>query len=353
MSIDSWRRMVDRLDGEILARLSKRAALVLRIGRAKVSAGRRTFAPAREKQIYAGLRKRNSGPLSDGAVRAVFREIISACRALEEPIRVAYLGPEATFTHVAARGIFGVNAEYLPARDIRQVFAAAETGRAHCAVVPIENSSEGAVRETLDTFVASELRILSEQILPIHLNLLGTGPLSGVRRVCSRPIALAQCREWLAEHLPAAELVETASTAQAARDAARDRRTAVVAHELAASLYGLRVIQAHIEDDERNATRFLVIGAESPPRSGRDKTSVLCSVPHKAGALWRLLNIIRRHGINMTYLYPRPSRDKPWEYFFFIDLEGHAEDRAVAAALDRARKYCSFFKVLGSFPRAD
>ncbi len=353
MSIADWRRKVDKLDDQILALLSRRARLAARIGKAKAASHHKTFVPTREKEIYARLRKQNTGPLSDTAIRSIFREIISACRALEEPIRVAFLGPEATFTHVAAYDIFGAGAAYVSERDIRSVFAAVETGRADCGVVPIENSAEGAVSETLDTFVTSELGILSEEVLPIHLNLLGRGKFSSVRRVCSKPIALAQCRTWLAEHLPEAELIETASTAQAAERAAREPGTAVVAHEMAARIYKLEVLQAHIEDVERNETRFLVIGHDRPARTGRDKTSMLCSVKHESGGLWGLLNIIKQRGINMTYMYPRPSRDKPWEYFFFVDMEGHRDDEHMAAMLAEAERYCQFFKVLGSFPRAD
>ncbi len=353
MSLADWRRKIDHVDRQILDLVCERARYVEEVGKEKGKAAGRVFVPTREKQIYAQLRKRNPGPLSDDAVRGIFREIISACRALEEPTRVAFLGPEATFTHVAAYDIFGQKADYVSARNIRSVFAAVETGRADCGVVPIENSTEGAVGETLDMFLTSELTVLSEEILPIHLNLLGLSELSDVRRVASKPIALAQCQDWLAEHLPDVELVDAASTAQAAQEAAQDKATAIVAHEMAARIYGLNVLQAHIEDVEKNVTRFLIIGRDGSKPTGRDKTSMLCSVQHQAGALWKLLNVIRKHGLNMTYLYPRPSRDKPWEYFFFVDIEGHRDDEAVADGLAAAEKCCSFFKILGSFPRAD
>ena len=353
MSLAGWRRKVDQVDRKVLELFAQRARLAEKIGKEKAAAGRGAFVPTREKEIYARLRRLNQGPLSNAAVRSVFREIISACRGREEPVKVAYLGPEGTFTHVAATDIYGDSADYVPAFGIPSVFAAVETGRADYGVVPIENSSEGAVTETLDTFITSELRILSEEVLPIHLNLLGSGRFSDVKRVCSKPIALAQCHAWLKEHLPKAELVETASTAGAAKAAGSRTDTAVVAHEMAARLYGLKILQAHIEDVEKNVTRFLVVGRGQPERTGRDKTSMLCSVQHKAGALWRLLNVFRKRRLNMTYLYPRPSRDKPWEYFFFIDLDGHGSEPAVAAALGEAEKCCSFFKVLGSFPKAD
>ncbi|MFH1732254.1 MAG: prephenate dehydratase [Planctomycetota bacterium] len=353
MPIGEWRRKIDKIDEQIVKLIAKRADIVEKIGKAKLTGARGVFVPAREKQIYARLRQLNHGPLTDAAMRGIFREIISCCRAIEGTISVAYLGPEATFTHVAAYDIFGNKAMYIPSRDIRSVFATVETGRAYCGVVPIENSTEGAVSETLDTFLTSELQILSEEILPIHLTLLGRGKLSDVERVASKPIALAQCRSWLAEHLPDAELVETVSTAAAAELAAKERGTAVVAHETAARIYNLRVIRAHIEDHERNVTRFLVIGFGKQQPTGSDKTSILCSVKHQAGSLVGLLGVFRRHKINMTYLYPRPSRDKPWEYFFFIDLAGHRGQSNLAAALRDAEKHCSFFKVLGSFPRAD
>ncbi len=353
MAIGEWRRRIDKVDEEIARLVSKRADIVKKIGRAKLAGAKGIFVPAREKQIYSRLRKLNEGPLTDAALRGIFREIISCCRAIEGTISVAYLGPEGTFTHVAAYDIFGNEAAYIPSRDIRSVFAAVEAGRAYCGVVPIENSAEGAVRETLDTFLASELQIVSEEILPIHLTLLGRSKLSAVERVASKPIALAQCRSWLAEHLPDADLVETVSTAAAAQLATKDKGTAIVAHETVARLYKLKVLRAHIEDYERNVTRFLVIGFDRQKPTGSDKTSILCSVKHRAGSLVGLLNVFRRHKINMTYLYPRPSRDQPWEYFFFIDLAGHQGDANLAAALEAAETYCSFFKVLGSFPRAD
>ncbi|MFW6158607.1 MAG: prephenate dehydratase [Planctomycetota bacterium] len=353
MPIARWRREIDETDAQILELLSRRARAVEKIGEEKAHSSRTAFVPTREKEIYARLAELNEGPLADEDVRSIFREIISVCRRLEEPMTVAFLGPEGTFTHVAAYDIFGHAATYVPGRTISSVFAAVETGRADCGVVPIENSSEGAVRETLDMFLTSELQVMSEEVLDIHLNLLGQDTGAEVRRVCSKPIALAQCRDWLAEHLPDTERVETASTAHAAREAAEDPHTAVVAHEMVARLYGLEVLQAHIEDVERNVTRFLVIGRARSGRTGNDKTSFLCSVKHEPGALWQLLNVIKNHGLNMTYLYPRPSRDKPWEYFFFVDLEGHREDPEVAAGLADAEKYCSFFKVLGSFPKAE
>jgi chorismate mutase / prephenate dehydratase len=353
MSLADWRRKIDKADRQILDLVCERARYVEEVGKEKARSAKKVFVPTREKEIYARLKKLNKGPLSGDAIRGIFREIISACRALEEPMRVAFLGPEATFTHVAAYDTFGQEAQYVSARNIRSVFAAVETGRADCGVVPIENSTEGAVGETLDMFLTSELTVLSEEILPIHLNLLGRGKLKDVKRVASKPIALAQCQAWLAEHAPEAELVDTASTAQAAQGAAKDKTTAVVAHEMAARIYGLNVIQAHIEDVEKNVTRFLVIGTSASKPTGNDKTSMLCSVKHRPGALWELLNIIRKHGLNMTYLYPRPSRDKPWEYFFFVDIEGHHDDETVAKGLAAAEKLCSFFKVLGSFPRAD
>jgi len=353
LKIGEWREKIDRIDAQILRQISRRAALVKKIGKEKLAGAKGVFVPSREKQIYAHLRKHNPGPLTNTAIKGIFREIISCCRAIEGTISVAYLGPEGTFTHVAAYDIFGHDAKYVPARDIRSVFADVETGRTYCGVVPIENSSEGAVQETLDAFITSELRVVSEEVLPIHLTLIGKGRLSSVRRVASKPIALAQCRSWLAEHLPDAELVETTSTANAAQEAARRKDTAIVAHETAARIYDLKVLHAHIEDSEHNVTRFLVVGHDRHRPSGNDKTSLLCSVKHRAGSLVELLGVFQKHKLNMTYLYPRPSRDKPWEYFFFVDITGHADEPHVRDALAEAEEHCSFFKVLGSYPRAD
>jgi chorismate mutase/prephenate dehydratase len=357
--VDRARARIDRLDERILALLNARARVAQRIGRRKArgGAGAREGAegfwvPSRERRIFARLRSLNRGPLPDEHVRAIFREIISASRALEAAIRVAYLGPEGTFTHAAAREQFGSGAVLTSVDAIPQVFREVEQRRADFGVVPVENSTEGPVTPTLDLLVDSPLRITAEIVLDVRQCLLGTTRSTrAVRRVVSHPQALAQCRRWLGRHLPQAILEEVASTSLAAQRARREVGTAAIAGRMAAERYGLRVLAADIQDETANVTRFFVLGsrdAQSP--SGNDKTSVVCTVKDEVGILARLLQPLARERVSLHKIESRPLRGRPWEYVFFLDLRGHRTEPRVRRALARMAPLTTLMKVLGSYP---
>lgn len=346
------REDIDRTDRKILDLLNRRARLAKKIGEIKRRDARVYFIPAREEEVLDGLKDANKGPFPTGSIPAVFREIISACRSLEKSIRVAYLGPEATFTHIAGRQQFGHSAEFLPERSITDVFEEVERGHADYGVVPIENSTEGVVTHTLDMFINSELTICSEIVLEIVHNLLSVdGDISKVKRVYSHPQAVAQCRNWLRKSLPNVSIHEVASTAEAARMAAVDRDAAAIASEFAGDYYGLKLIQSKIEDLTHNYTRFLVIGREMGPRSGRDCTAVVFSVKDRPGVLYDCLGHLAERGINMSKIESRPLKGRAWEYVFFVEMDGHVTDKIIGGALELLENDCVFVKVLGSFPK--
>jgi chorismate mutase/prephenate dehydratase len=348
------RQAIDAIDDRLLELLNERARLAKEVGALKSAQGGAFHAPERERQILDRLQEGNPGPFPTEAIRAVYSEIISACLSLEHPLRVAFLGPEATFTHTAARSRFGLSARYVPAATIAGVFTEIEKGQADLGVVPIENSTEGVVSSTLDMFLESELTISSEIVLPVQQCLLTrTGLLDAVQKVYSHPQALAQCRSWLAANLPRAALIEVASTALAARLAKDDPACAAVASELAGHLYDLRVARRSIEDEAGNATRFLVIGRAAAQPTGRDKTSLMLSVKDTPGVLYRVLEPLAAQGVNMTRIESRPSRRRAWDYVFFVDIDGHAGDERVARALKALTAVCEQVKVLGSYPRAE
>ncbi len=350
------RQSIDALDDQLLGLLNERARLVKEVGALKSATGGQFYVPDRERQIVERLQDANAGPFPTEAVRAVFSEIISACLSLEHPLRVAFFGPEATFTHMAARTRFGLSARYVPAATIAGVFAEVERGLADLGVVPIENSTEGVVNSTLDMFMDSGLTISAEIVLRVsHCLLSRNGTLDGIQKVYSHPQALAQCRGWLSANLPANKtaLIEVASTALAARLAKDDPVAAAVASELAGHLYDLRVVKAKIEDEVNNETRFLVIGREPAVRTGRDKTSLMLSVKDQAGVLYKVLEPLAVNGINLTRIESRPSRKRAWDYVFFVDLEGHVSDAPVARAIKALAGACEHVKVLGSYPRVD
>jgi chorismate mutase/prephenate dehydratase len=348
------RAEIDRLDREILARLNERAALGQEVGRVKARAGREIVSTARERDLLAALRRANPGPFPDEAIEPVFREIISATRALERPLRVAYLGPEGTFAHEAARRYFGACVELVAVSPIAEIFAAVERGEVDHGVAPVENTTQGVVTETFDTLATSEVALCGETLLRVSYHLLSrSGRLEEVRRVASHPQGLAQCRTWLDRHLPGIERVETASTAAAARLAAQDGEVAAVASPVAGETYGLVAAARSIEDRRDNTTRFLLLGRQPAARSGQDLTSAVFTVRKtQPGALHGLLEPFARHGVNLTSIQSRPMPGKPFEYLFFLDLEGHRDDAAVQAALGEAAAQAHSHRVLGSFPRA-
>lgn len=347
------RERIDAIDDKILELLNRRAEVVIEVGRAKEGQDRDFYVPSREQAIYERLTSANPGPFPTDAIRRVFREIISASLSLEQPMKVAFLGPQGTFTHTAAMQQFGFSAQLVPQKSISAIFEEVSRRRVNYGVVPVENSTEGVVSHTLDMFMASDLQINAEILLPIsHYLLSRSGRMEDVRKVVSHPQPLAQCRHWLEENLPDTPQVDVASTALAAQMAAEDESSAAVAGEMAATLYGLRIVKEKIEDNPNNFTRFLVIGRRTPDRSGRDKTSLMFSVKDQPGILYRMLEPFSTRGINLSKIESRPMKTKAWEYIFFLDVEGHMEEEAVREAIEELREHCQFLKVLGSYPRA-
>ncbi len=356
MSLDDVRKEIDVVDSELLAALNRRADLVHRVGEIKRESGTEFYAPQREESILRNLAARNrelGGLLNEHALRAIYREIMSASLALEKDLTIAYLGPEHTWTHQAALQKFGASLKYSPQSSIADVFAEVSRGRADYGVVPIENSTEGAVSHTLDVFMDSDLRICAQILLPIEHNLATRCNLDAVVKVMTHPQSLAQCRQWLREHLPTAELVPVSSNTRGAEAAAKEEGVAAICGELAATHYGLRILERSIQDHPDNATRFLVIGKNTSPRTGNDKTSLMFSVQDKAGALYSALEPFNRLRLSLTKIESRPSRRKAWEYVFFVDVEGHCEDAALIEAVTDLRQHCTFVKSLGSYPNTD
>jgi chorismate mutase/prephenate dehydratase len=352
-NIEKLRRGIDSIDAEIVKLLNKRAGFVLDVGKAKAKENREFYAPERERQIYDRLEKLNTGPFPTHALKNVFREIMSASLSLEKPMKVAFLGPSATFTHQACLRHFGMGAEFVPKKDIADVFDDVEKGRADFGVVPIENTTEGVVSHTLDRFVASDLKICAEVQLEVTLALLNkTGRLGDIEKVCSHPNPLAQSRNWLKNNLPNAAISEVASTAAAAQMASDDKSIAAIASTAAASLYDLRVIEEHIEDNANNFTRFLVISKKACKKTGADKTSLVFAIKDAPGALFEMLKPFAKRRINLTKIESRPIKTRAWEYLFFVDLDGHMNDKKVADAVGELEANCSFLKVLGSYPKS-
>lgn len=350
MTLEQLRTAIDGVDDRILDLLRERAELVEQVGQLKEKSGESYYAPEREEALIQRLIAANKSRLPASSLRAVYREILSSMRALEQTIKVAYLGPRTTFSHQAAVTQFGHAVEFHPERTIGEVFEAVERGRAHYGVVPIENSQEGSVNATLDRFMDGEVKICAQIFLPVELNLLGAGPLEKVRKVYSHPQPFGQCRRWLAENLPSAECIEVASTARAAELAAAERDAAAIAGRMAAEEFGLPVLAEAIQDAVSNVTRFFVIGPKAARPSGRDKTSVMFAVKDQPGALAKALEPFERAGISLTRIESRPSKRQAWEYYFFADFAGHSEDPKVAEALAGLGKVCAFTRILGSYP---
>jgi chorismate mutase / prephenate dehydratase len=354
--LSSIRAEIDAIDRKLQGLIAERARIAQTVGVAKRAAGTAEFySPEREAEVLRGVIERNEGPLSDEEMVRLFREIMSACLAQQEPLKVAFLGPEGTFTQQAVLKHFGHSVRALPLLAIDEVFREVETAAADFGVVPIENSTEGTVSHTADMFLLSPLKICGEVELRVHQNLMGkmTG-LDQIERICTHQQSLAQCRGWLKEHLPHVPVFAVSSNAEGARRARDEAGTAAIAGETAAEVYGLNVLVPEIEDRPDNTTRFLVIGRKVLKPSGTDRTTLLLSAPdtQDPGALLKLLAPFARHGVSMTRLESRPSRRKKWDYVFLVDLDGHAEDRPVAKALAEVKKVASLMKLLGSYPRA-
>ena len=348
-TLNDIRRKIDALDQRLVQLLSARARLAQQAWRAKNGAA--AYKPEREAQVLRRVRALNTGPLPGAALDRLFTEIMSACRALEDQLTVAYLGPEGTFSQEAVIKHFGSATGARPQASIDEVFRAVETGAAGYGVVPVENSTEGAVGRTLDLLLHTSARICGEVMLPVRQCLMSTArSRDAIRTVYSHTQSLAQCQNWLSRHLPQAERVAVVSNAEAARLAGKDRKTAAIASRTAAALYGLRLLARNIEDDPKNTTRFVVLGSEDVPPSGRDKTAMVLSTRNVPGAIHELLTPLARHGVSMTRLESRPARTGRWEYLFYVDIEGHREDPRVARALALLERKAAFLKILGSFP---
>jgi len=350
------RGQIDAIDTQLQELISARARIAQTVGLTKRAAGTADFyRPEREAEVLRLVMERNQGPLSNEEMVRLFREIMSACLAQQEPLKIAFLGPEGTFTQQAVLKHFGHSVRALPLPAIDEVFREVEAGVADFGVVPIENSTEGTVSHTADMFLISPLKICGEVELRVHQHLMGrVESLDRIERICSHQQSLAQCRGWLAENLPGVERIAVSSNAEAARRARDEAGTAAIAGEAAAEVYGLRVLVPQIEDRPDNTTRFLVVGRKILEPSGRDRTTLLLSAPDTigSGSLLKLLEPFARHGISMSRLESRPSRRRKWDYVFFVDVEGHAEDPKVSKALAEVRKVASLVKILGSYPRA-
>ena len=349
MNIPEHRKSIDHLDMQIVQLINERTKHVLAIGEIKLKAGEEIYVPARERAVLQRICKMNVGPITDEQLRAIYREVMSSALALEKSLTIAYLGPEATFTHQAAIKRFGSSLRYAAQKTIGDVFTEVSKNRADYGVVPVENSTEGVVTHTLDMFVDSELKIVAQIVLPIQQCLLSRIPREQIQKLYVHPQSLAQCRGWISKNLPHAEIVETSSNARSAQQAAKDKKAAAIGGALAGQQYGLTLLEKDIQDNAANATRFLVLGRQCPPTTGNDRTSLMFSLTDAVGALHRALAPFRRYRINMTKIESRPSKRKAWEYYFFVDCDGHQTDRRVAKAIEQLTQHCSFVKVLGSY----
>jgi len=351
--LEPLRQQIDEVDLALINLLTKRANLALEVGHVKQEFGSVVYRPEREKQVLDKVAKNNPGPLQTEGITAIWREIMSACRAIEADIHIAYLGPAGTYSEEATLRFFGHSVKLSPMSTIDEVFRAVEMGQSQYGVVPIENSSEGAVSRTLDLLLESSLSIAGEISIPIHHTLMSqSGHLQGVTHVLAHPQALAQCQQWLSQHAPLLHREAITSNAQAAVEAAKEAHYAAIASSSAAEKYGLKVIQEGIQDDAHNRTRFVVIGHHQASQTGRDQTSLILSVKNEAGAVYQLLEPFAKHGVSMTRFESRPARKGTWEYHFYVDIEGHQADAAVAAALKTLQEITAFYKCLGSYPRS-
>ena len=351
-SLTSLRQEIDDLDRQIVELLNQRAEVVIRIGRAKQADGTPVYAPDREHMVLQRLSDLNRGPLPQQTLKAIYRELMSGSFALEKALRIGYLGPEGSYSQQAAARKFGSSVEYLPLADIRAVFD--EVGHQHCdlGIVPIENSVGGGVVDTLDSLIEASVHICGEVVLEIHHSLLANCPAEKIKVIASKPEVFAQCRNWLSTSFRQAELIPVASTSRAARMAKNQTGLAAIGSMLAAELYELKVIFRNIEDNSNNMTRFFIISKIPAERTGADKTAVMFTTAHRAGALAEALNVFSRHRINLTNIDTRPSQRRNWEYYFFVDTEGHFEDPNFVEAMEELKEHCGELHVLGSYPKA-
>ncbi|MDH7599080.1 MAG: prephenate dehydratase [Sedimentisphaerales bacterium] len=352
MSLEQLRQKIDQIDLQLVDLLNERAKVVVEIGKLKSQTERPVYAPDREKQVLEKVVKANKGPLPDRTIKAIWRELMSGSFLLEKPLRIGYLGPQGSFSHAAAMLKFGQSVEYEPLTNITAIFE--EVSRGHCdlGVVPVENTAGGGVIETLDALIESSVKICAEILVAVHHCLLANCPADRIKKIYSKPEVFAQCQRWLASTFKDTQTIPVASTAKAAQMAAEEPDTAALGSRIAADLYGLQVVYENVEDLANNVTRFLVIAKEDARPTGEDKTAILFTTAHKAGALADVLDVFRHFQINLTMIQSRPSKRREWEYYFFADLVGHRSDQSVQQGLEEARKHCLQLSVLGSFPKA-
>lgn len=352
MTLDELRQRIDDLDHQLVQLINERAKVVVEVGKLKSKTDGPIYAPAREKQVFARITEANHGPLPDKTIKAIWRELMSGSFFLERPLRIGYLGPNGSFSHTAAMLKFGQSVEYKPLTDIESIFDEVSKGHCDLGLAPVENSTGGGVIETLDALTLSDVKICAEVLLAIHQNLLANCAPEDIKRIYSKPEVFAQCHKWLGATLKGIQTIPVASTARAAQMAAEEEGAAAIGSITAAELYGLKVIYENIEDIANNVTRFLVLAKEDAKSTDDDKTAILFSTSHKAGALSDVLEVFKRHEVNLTNIESRPSKKREWEYYFFMDFLGHHTQEKVQKALNEARTHCLQLSVLGSFPRA-
>ena len=352
MSLDKLRSQINDIDNKLVELLNERARVVVEIGELKNKTGGQIYAPDREKKVFERIIAANKGPLPDRCLAAIWRELMSGSFALERPLRIGYLGPGGSFSHTAAMLKFGQSVEYEPLADIRSIFDEVSKGHCDLGMVPIENTTGGGVIETLDALVDSDVKVCAEVLMAIHHNLLANCPLEKIEKIYSKPEVFAQCRNWLGSTFEAAKTIPVASTAKAAQMASEEENTAAIGSITAAELYGLKIVCENIEDIANNVTRFMVISKEDSKPTDDDKTAILFSTAHKAGALADVLDVLRQYGINLTNIESRPSKKRQWEYYFFMDFLGHRSEERVQKGIEAAKEHCLQLSILGSFPRA-
>ena len=353
IDLNKARTQIDAIDAKLVKLLNHRTKFVLEIGKIKHATGGEIYAPDREEAVFRRVSEQNTGPLTNDSLRAIYREIMSSALALEKPLIIAFLGPEATYSHMASVRKFGASGRYEPMPSIADVFIDVAKGRADYGVVPIENSTEGAVTHTYDMFVDSELKICAQILLPIRHSLMAACRRNEIKKLYSISQVFAQCRQWLQVNMPHVELVEVSSSTRAAEIAKQEPGTGALAGVLAAEKYGLTIHDENIQDSSENVTRFLVIGRKYPARTGNDKTSIMFASQDRVGALHDSLEAFKKHKINLTKIESRPSKKKAWEYYFFVDFTGHCDDPRVKKALTELAKYTMFVKILGSYPNVN
>lgn len=353
MNLDNFRKKINSIDAKVVQLLNDRAEMSLKIGAHKLKNKKGIYAPDREKEVFKRVTDLNKGPMTNSSIKAVYREIMSSSLALEKPLRIGFLGTEGSFTHLAATTKFGSQVTYVPCESIHDIFRNVERGDCDYGVVPIENSVEGAVTHTFDLLADTDLKVCAQMMIKISHNLLSKSSLKGIKTIYSNPQVFGQCRNWLLANVPQAGLVPVSSTTFAAQKAVKEKGSAALASVLAAKVYGLKIVKANIQDIAHNTTRFLVISKQDVPQTGHDRTSVMFSIKDKVGALHAMLTPFFKNKINLTKIESRPSKKKAWDYYFFVDIEGHREDKNVKKALEQLDGMCNFLKVVGSYPVAD